>query len=500
MRILMASTELWPLAKVGGLADMVGSLSRALCALGHEVRCALPRFPEVEAALPAGAHEVNRTEVAVRLAKGRTAVIVSRCEGGALPSPVLLFAHELFRRPGIYVDPATRMGYPDNGLRWALFCRAIHAEIGDNGFVPDVVHAHDHQAALLPALIRWGPPVRDRRPATVFTAHNLGYQGIEPRSWIEDSGLPEGLDFPAGPLEYHGRVNLMKLGLESADLLTTVSPRYAVEIRSGPEFGAGLEGVLAARAGRLRGILNGIDVEAWNPATDSHLPFRYDPHRLASKGKVKAALLEETGLEPPARGVPLVGMVTRLVSQKGIDLVVPVLDAILRDGIQVVILGTGEARFETVLRETASEHPGRLAFLSGQDEGIAHRIEAGSDMFLMPSRYEPCGLNQMYSLRYGTVPLVRAVGGLGDTVVDLDEDPDRANGFVFRAYEPAELLKTVRRAARAFRDRKLWRGLMIRGMAADFSWERPARQYVAAYAEAMSARVPNPPEAMWKAK
>jgi starch synthase len=496
----MASTELWPLAKVGGLADMVGALARALGALGHEVRCALPRFPEADAALPAGAHEVRRSEVPVRLSRGRTVVAVSRYEGDALPSPVLLVGHEMFRRPGIYVDPATRLGYPDNGRRWALFCRAIHAEIGEDGWIPDVVHAHDHQAALLPALFRWAPPIRDGRPATVFTVHNLGYQGIEPRSWIEDSGLPAGLDFPAGPLEYHGRVNLMKLGLEAADVLTTVSPRYAEEIRSGPEFGAGLEGVLSARTEHLRGILNGIDVVVWDPERDPHLPFAYGPRRLGNKAKVRAALHEETGLDAPVPGVPLVGMVTRLVSQKGIDLLIPVLDAILGGGIQIVILGAGEARFEAALRESASRHPGRLAFLSRHDEGIAHRIEAGSDMFLMPSRYEPCGLNQMYSLRYGTVPLVRAVGGLKDTVVDLDEDPDRANGFVFRAYEPAELLKTVRRAARAFRDRKLWRGLVARGMSADFSWERSAREYVEAYGEAVAERGRKPPEAVWTAR
>jgi starch synthase len=493
----MVSAELWPLAKVGGLADMVGALARALGALGHEVRCALPRFPEAEAALPAGAHEARRSEVPLRFSRGRTAVAISLYEGGALPSPVLLVGHDVFRRPGIYVDPATRLGYPDNGLRWALFCRALHAGIGADGWIPDVVHAHDHQAALLPALLRWAPPPRERRPATVFTVHNLGYQGIEPRSWIEDSGLPAGLDFPAGPLEYHGKVNLMKLGLEAADVLTTVSPSYAEEIRSGPEFGAGLEGVLSGRAGRLRGILNGIDVAVWDPEKDPHLPFGYGPGRMANKAKVRAALHEETGLTPPSPGIPLVGMVTRLVSQKGIDLLTPVLDAILRDGIQLVVLGEGEVRFEAAIREAASRHPGRLAFLSRHDEGIAHRIEAGSDMFLMPSRYEPCGLNQMYSLRYGTVPLARAVGGLKDTVVDLDEDPERANGFVFRAYEPAELLKTVRRAARVFRDRKLWRGLVARGMGADFSWERSAREYVEVYGEAASARAPKSPEAAW---
>jgi starch synthase len=489
VRVLMASAELWPLAKVGGLADMVGSLACALGGLGHEVVCALPRFQETDAALAQGARETGASTVEVKVRRGRGAVRVVRVEGGALPSAVLLFDHELLRRPGIYVDPATRLGYADNGLRWALFCRAVHAFLGTDGWLPDIVHAHDHQTALLPALIRWAAPSRAGHAATVFTIHNLGYQGIEPRAWIEDSGLPPGLDFPSGPLEFHGKANLMKLGLEAADLLTTVSPRYAEEIRSGPEFGAGLEGVLAVRASRLTGILNGIDTEVWNPATDPHLPFRYGPGSLENKAKVKEALLREAGLTPPGPGAPLVGMVTRLVGQKGIDLLVPALDEILEDGIRIAILGEGEARFEIALREAASRHPGCLAFMTGHDEGLAHRIEAGSDVFLMPSHYEPCGLNQMYSLRYGTVPLVRAVGGLADTVVDLDEDPERSNGFVFRAYEPAELLETVRRAARAFRERKLWRGLVERGMSADFSWDRSAREYVAVYERAAAERL-----------
>ena len=500
MRVLMASAELWPLAKVGGLADMVGSLARAVGVLGHDVRCALPRFPETEAGLPPGTREVARTEVSVPLKHGRAGVLVLRFEGEALPASVLLVDHESFHRPGIYTDPATRLGYPDNGLRWAIFCRALHADTGADGWIPDVIHAHDHQAALLPALYRWTPARHASPPATVFTIHNLGYQGIEPRSWIEASGLPPGLDFPGGPLEFHGKVNLMKLGLEAADLLTTVSPRYAEEIRSGPEFGAGLEGVLSSRGTRLRGILNGIDTEVWNPSTDPHLPAHYGPRRLANKAKVREALHAEIGFEPPDKAVPLLGMVSRLVSQKGIDLLIAVLDAIVRDGAQMVILGAGDARFETALRAAAARHPGRVAFLSTHDEGLAHRIEAASDMFLMPSRYEPCGLNQMYSLRYGTVPLVRAVGGLADTVVDLDEDPERSNGFVFRAYEPVELLKTVRRALRAFRERKLWRGLVDRGMAADFSWERSARDYVTVYERALSGRAPRHPEVAWTAR
>ncbi len=490
MRVLMVTAELWPLAKVGGLADMVGSLAGALGRIGHDVRSAIPRYRDLVERVPPGLRETGTREVSFVVRHGRVSARVVRVEGEDLPSPVDLVAHDTFDRPGIYLDPATRRPYEDNGLRWAIFCRAVHAAVGSDGWVPDVVHAHDHQTALVPALLRWAklPGRLARRPATVFTIHNLGYQGIEPPSWAELSGLPRGLEYAAGPIEFHGQVNLMKMGIVASDRLTTVSPRYAEEIRASGEFGAGLEGVLAGRADRLSGILNGIDGSVWDPGSDPHLPFRYGPESLAGKGKVAAALRRELGLDDSRPRAPLVGMVTRLASQKGIDILLPVLDRILDDGVQMVILGSGDERYESALREAARRRPGRMAFRTGHEEELAHRIEGGADMFLMPSRYEPCGLNQMYSLRYGAVPLVRAVGGLADTVVDLDEDPERANGFVFRAYEPAELLKTVRRAVRIWRDRGLWRALVLRGMAADFSWERSAGRYEEVYREALADR------------
>ncbi len=490
MRVLMVTAELWPLAKVGGLADMVGSLAGALGRAGHDVRCAIPRYHDLVERIPPGLRETGSREVSFVVRHGRVSARVSRIEGDGLPSPVDLVAHDTFDRPGVYTDPATRRPYEDNGLRWAIFCRAAHAALGADGWVPDVVHAHDHQTALVPALLRWTrtPQGLPRRPAAVFTIHNLGYQGIEPLAWAELSGLPRGLENAAGPIEFHGQVNLMKMGLVAADRLTTVSPRYAEEIRTSAEFGAGLEGVLAGRADRLAGILNGIDGSVWDPRTDPHLPFRYGPTTLAAKAKVSAALRKELGLDEPEPRAPLVGMVTRLASQKGIDILLPVLDRILDDGVQIVVLGSGEEAYERSLGEAARRRPGRMAFRTGHEEELAHRIEGGADMFLMPSRYEPCGLNQMYSLRYGTVPVVRAVGGLADTVVDLDEEPERANGFVFRAYEPAEVLKTVRRAARIWRDRNLWRSLVLRGMAADFSWERSAGRYAEVYGQALSDR------------
>jgi starch synthase len=411
-------------------------------------------------------------------------------EAAGLPAPVLLVSHESFDRPGIYVDPKTGASYPDDASRWTLFCRALHGFFRGDGWTPDVVHLHDHQTSLLGALIRWAPtaPARPRRSATVFTIHNLGYQGIEPLRWARDSGLPPGIERVGGPLEFHGRANLMKLGIESADWLTTVSPRYAVEITEQPEFGCGLEGVLSDNRARLTGILNGIDTTTWDPAVDPHLPFRYTRDTIGIKAKNKAALRAELGLATPDSEVPLAGMVSRLATQKGFDLLLPILPAILEEGVQVAILGSGEARIESALRAVAATHLGRMVFRSGHDEKLAHRIEGGADMFLMPSRYEPCGLNQMYSLRYGTVPVVRSVGGLADTVVDLEEDPGRANGFAFRVWEPAELLGTVRRAVRAWRDPALWDRLRARGMDSDFSWRVSAHKYAEVFARAMSER------------
>lgn len=484
----MVSAELGNLAKAGGLADMVASLARALCGQGHDVRCALPRYRQVADRLPPTAREEHAIDVGLSLGGRQETLRVARVEDPSFPAPVLLVSHPMFDRPGIYDDPATRQGYPDNGLRWAAFCRAVHAVLGSDGWIPEVVHGHDHQAGPILGLLRWSrlPPPLFERPGLVFTIHNLEYQGNEHPTWLASSGLPPDLGRPLGPAEFHGRVNLMKLGIEAADRITTVSPRYADEIRSGPEFGAGLERVLARRAGDLVGILNGIDTVEWNPALDSHVPVRYTSASFTDKSKNRTALCREIGVEDLAGRVPLVGMVGRLTSQKGFDLLFPVLDAILGDGVPMVILGSGESRYEAALAAATRAHAPRLAVRVGFDEGLAHRIEAGADAFLMPSRYEPCGLNQMYSLRYGTVPIVRGVGGLLDTVLDVDEHPARGNGFVFRRYEPLELLATVRRAVAAFRDPASWTQLALRGMEADFSWDVPARRYAQVYRESLA--------------
>ena len=483
----MASAELHPLAKAGGLADMVGALSAALPDREVEVRCALPGYRVAQRALPPDAREVGSQEVAIALRGPMERVRIRHLEAPGLPAPILLVEHPVFDREGIYDDPATREGYGDNGERWALFCRAVHASLGRDGWIPDVVHGHDQQGAPLLALLRWAalPEGLSRRPGLVLTVHNLEYQGVEDAGWMTRSGLPLELFRPLGPAEYHGRVNLLKLGILAADRITTVSPRYAQEIRT-PEFGAGLQHVLATCGDRLRGILNGVDTQTWDPALDPHLPVRYTPKNFASKAYNRQRLVEEVGLLPPSEGRPLFGWVGRLTSQKGVDLLLGALDVLLRDGVSMVLLGSGEGRYERALEEAARRQGGRLAVRLSFDEGLAHRIEGGADAFLMPSRYEPCGLNQMYSLRYGTVPVVREVGGLADTVRDADRDGVAGNGFTFGDYHPSALLDAARRASAAYADPSRWQTLALRGMDEDFSWVKPARAYQAVYEETLA--------------
>lgn len=486
MRILMASPELVPLAKVGGLGDMVGSLSRALSALGHDVRCALPHYKAAEQALPKDTKVVDRKELRFPFRGSVTRVGLTWVEAESLPARVLLVGHPLFDRDGIYGDPVSGQGYGDNGTRWAVFSRGVQGALFKDDWFPDVVHAHDHQAAPLLGLMRWstGPGRLPRRPALVFTIHNAAFQGIESPQWVSDAALPWDLYYSTGPLEYHGNVNLMKIGLEASHQITTVSPRYAKEICTSEEFSGGLQGAFEARADRLTGIVNGIDEDLWDPSKDPHIQFHYTSKDLQPKSRNRTALRKELGLERGKVGVPLLAMVSRLTSQKGIDLLLDVIDPVIGAGTQMVVLGSGEQRYQVALKKAALRHPGKLVVKIGFSEPLAHRIEAAADIFVMPSRFEPCGLNQLYSLRYGTVPVVRAVGGLADTVIDLDEFPERANGFVFRMQDGIELYKTIHRALRAFKNRKLWRELVERGMEGDYSWSRSADAYVEVYRKA----------------
>lgn len=482
MRVLMAAAELAPLARAGGLADNVAGLAAALAAAGHDVRCALPRYGGIEARFPEGATETPVGETGLFAAGRWTRVRLTHLHGPSLGFTIVLVGHEVFEPHGIYVDEATGEPFANDALRWKVFCRALHETLGRDGWIPEIVHGHDHQTGLLMGLLRWRSSAH--RPARVFTVHQLEYQGIAARPWIADSGLPNDLYYPMGPLEFHGQVNPTKLGIESANRVTTVSPSFAREVRESEEAGEGLQGVFARRAPELDGILNGIDPTIWDPAGDRHLAHRYTAGKPAARGKNRAALRAAVGLPAPRPDLPIAGVLGRVSPEKGFDLLIAAVAAILDAGAQLVVHGAGDPDLEDALRDAAGFHAGRLAVRIGWDEPLAHRIAAGSDLLLVPSRHEPSGFHQMVALRYGAVPVVRAVGGHADTVTDADADPKQGTGFTYREQDVESFVAAVRRGIRAFGDRKRWGAIVRRGMETDLSWARAAAAYGEVYRKA----------------
>jgi starch synthase len=471
MEILFVASEVAPWSKTGGLGDVGGALPRALAARGHAVHVVTPRYASID---PEASGFVRR-DGALRVRGEATTLWVK--EGRPA---VYLLEHERYYggRRGLYGDGARE--YADNAERFAYLARAALALPAALRLRPRIVHANDWQAGLCPFLLRHehgdDPALAGAR--TVFTIHNLAYQGVFPKAVVPFLGLPWDV-FRLDAMEFHDQLSFMKAALSFADALTTVSPTYAKEVLT-PAGGQGLDPVLRQRRADLHGILNGIDVSEWDPSRDPHLPAHYSARDLSGKAICKAGLQRELGLAIRP-DVPLLAMVTRLADQKGIDLVVSSLADLLEREVQVAVLGTGSHAYEEAFARAARERPDRMAAHIGFDEGLAHRIEAGADAFLMPSRFEPCGLNQMYSLRYGTPPIVRAVGGLDDTVEDFD-GWTRGTGFKFAEYTPGALMLAVRRALETWRDRRAWHGLVVRGMGQDFSWDRSARSYEALYA------------------
>jgi starch synthase len=482
LRILFVASEVEPFAKTGGLADVTGALPGALEALGHDVRVFMPKFRGVErAGGPPLRVVLPRLEVPLDPRTVEGSVLEGRTGQGV---PVYFLAQDhYYDRPALYTTPEG--DYADNCERFVFFCRAVMEALPRLDWMPHVIHAHDWQAGLVPVyaetLYRDAPGYRDA--ATVFTVHNLAYQGLFWHYDLPMTGLGWDLFTPAG-IEFYGKMSLLKGGLVFADLLTTVSPTYAREIQTA-EYGEGLEGVLGERSADLVGILNGIDYEAWNPATDADLPKRFGPEDLEGKAVCKAVLREGMGLPDPGRPAPLVAIVSRLAPQKGLDLAAAAVPAIVEEGGQLVLLGTGEERLERAFTDLARAHPGAVAVKLGFDAGLARRIYAGADLFLMPSRYEPCGLGQLIALRYGTIPVVRRTGGLADTIREWDGGAGRGTGFVFEELTPEACQAAVRRALAAYRQPAAWSRLVRNAMAEDFSWEASAEKYVACYRRAI---------------
>jgi starch synthase len=477
MRVLFCASEIVPLAKTGGLADVAGALPAALAASGVDVRLAMPRYRGVT--LPHNGWSLVEVQAGTDTIRG--AAVEGRMPGSGVPI-TLIDQPELFDRPGLYGENGR--DYDDNLTRFTFFSRAVLQWLGAQQWQPDVIHCNDWQTALIPAILA----AQRRGPATVLTVHNLAYQGLFPEEQFARTGLPPSM-FAMHGLEFWGQVNLLKGGLYFADLLSTVSETYAREIQT-DEFGAGLDGVLRDRAGDLFGILNGVDYSTWDPSVDPFIPARYAVDDLAGKAVCKAHLQRTLNLPEDPR-TPLIGMVTRLADQKGLDLVAAIIGDVLDRGVQFVLLGTGDPRYHELFQELTARRPTQVGARLGFDNALAHLIEAGADLFLMPSRYEPSGLNQLYSLRYGTVPVVRRTGGLADSVVDVaPETLERgsANGFVFDRYAPDALWDALRRALDAFRTPAVWRRIQQHGMRADFSWNRSAARYRDLYERALNRR------------
>ena len=475
--VLMVGSEALPFSKTGGLADVLGALPLALGKLGHRVTLVTPKYRGVQAHGAARTIQVG----GVGGALSETRVIEQPLAEHV--KAVLVERPELYDRDALY---GAGGDYPDSPRRFAFLCRAALEYALQSGESFDILHAHDWQAGLAPVYLRtrYANESRLSGMTAIFTIHNLAYQGNFPPDWLAPLELgPELMSMDA--LEYWGQLSLMKGGIVFSDSITTVSPTYAREIQS-KEYGFGFDGVLGRRAADLHGILNGIDIDRWDPRRDPFLPEPYDEQSLEKKETAKRALLDLLCPGTPFDQFdrPLVGVVSRLVDQKGFDLVAGIAPELLTYG-SFAVLGTGDPRYENLLRDLAAAHPQRFAVKIGFDEPLAHLIEAAADIFLMPSRFEPCGLNQMYSMRYGTVPVVRATGGLEDTVADYNDATGAGTGFKFGPYTPAALLDAMQRAKTAFGNPSNWKRLQAAGMRQDFSWDRSAREYVKLYESAM---------------
>ena len=475
MKILLASSEVFPFSKTGGLADMVGALARALAQAGHEARVVTPlyrgilnKFPKIKKEdwvfnLPLGDQWVQAGLWSLEPEKGLKIYFIEQ--------------PEFFDRAGIYLEK--NISYPDNDARYIFFSKCVVHLARYLPWRADVIHVHDWQVSLVPAMLQqqkregWGNP-----PPSCLTIHNLAYQGVFPGEAFELTNLAPDF-FNPDAAEYFGLLNCLKAGIALADCITTVSPRYAREIMT-EEYGCGLDGMLRRRADKLTGILNGVDYSEWNTTKNPHLFKPFSVTKLAAKKFNKLELQRQVAL-PVDDKIPLFGTISRLAEQKGVDIQLGALEEMLNSNIQFVQLGSGSPEFERGYRELAARFPTKVAVRFGYDETLAHRIEAGCDFFLMPSRFEPCGLNQMYSLRYGTIPIVRATGGLDDSVVDFTESAKAATGVKFFEYSARALAKAIRKALAIYADAGLLRKCRQNGMKADFSWKNTVKQYVKVY-------------------
>ncbi|HUX06236.1 MAG TPA: glycogen synthase GlgA [Acidobacteriota bacterium] len=485
-RVLLASAEIVPFAKEGGLADVAGALPKALAEVGVDIRAVMPLYGGIDRDKFGikSLESIPPLEIPMGPDTETAAVYATKIPGSDVP--VYMIANgRFFDRKGVYNDPETGEGYSDNAFRFIFFQKAVIELLRHLNWTPEVIHCNDFHTGLIPYYVRSRRGELRELEATLFSIHNLAYQGVVPLEIMPVAEIPLEKFYPMSPFEFYGKVNMMKVGIVYATLINTVSPTYAREIQSDAEFGAGLEGVLRSRASDLSGIINGIDYSVWNPEIDSLIPHQFSAADLKGKELNKQELLKHYNLPQRKGRVPLIGIISRLADQKGFDILEESLDRLMEQDIQMVVLGTGVRKYHELFEAAAAKYPEKLGVSLAFDNALAHLIEAGSDMFLMPSRYEPCGLNQLYSLRYGTIPVVRATGGLADTIADYNPESGRGTGFSFKEYSGHALFGAVQRAVRLFADGKSWKALIGNAMTADFSWKSSAEKYLKLYNRAV---------------
>ncbi len=484
LNVLFLSSEVFPFAKTGGLADVASSLPQAMKEIGNDVRLAIPRYGFVNER-KFRIHEIIRLkDINIPIGKKVAKLNVKSSFLIGEKSKVQIYfidSSEFFGRQGIYQDPKTKKDYPDNDERYIFYSRGIFEILKRLGWAPHIIHCNDWQTGLVPVYLKkiYGKDPFFKKVKTVFTIHNVAYQGNFPKETFQKTGLPEDVFTPEGA-EFYDKLSFLKAGIVYSDVVTTVSGTYAKEISDSQEYGCGMEGVLKKRKKAFSGIVNGIDYSVWNPDTDQFIPFKFSIKSIDAKVENKKYLLKKYNMKFDPQ-VPLIGMVTRLVEQKGIDLVIDGFADLMKMNVQLILLGTGEKQYHTKLEALAKKYPDRFALELRYDDELSHLIEASADMFLMPSKFEPCGLNQLYSLKYGTLPVVRKTGGLVDTVKEVNVQKGTGTGFFFDEYKKEEMLKAVSHAVNAFGDQKGWQRIIRNAMAEDFSWTNSARQYEELY-------------------
>jgi len=490
-KILFVTSEVVPFVKTGGLADVSAALPQMLSELGHEIRIVVPKYGAVDDR-KFKIHEVVRLkDLVVKIGNKDVMFSLKSCflPGQKVRVQIYFLDNQEYfgSRNSLYSDPMTGKDYPDNDERFTLLNRAVFELIIKLGWIPDIIHCNDWQCGLIPAYLKtvYKDEENFDQFKTLFTIHNLAYQGVFNSTSFKLTGLPENLNSNKGILN-NGKMNFMKSGLQFADVINTVSETYANEIRTSDELGEGLKDVLAKRKNDLYGIINGIDTKVWNPEKDKHLPKKYSLKNIQQKVVNKQALAEKFGFEFN-EDVPIIGLISRLYDSKGIDLIQKAFPQIIDQEIQFILLGTGDKNYHTFFDQMSRKYRQKFACYLGFNDDLAHLIEGGADMLLMPSKYEPCGLNQMYSLKYGTVPLVRETGGLADTVIRYNEKTGQGNGFMFKKYNTIDFLAELKHAIKIYNNKEAWAKIVRNGMKADFSWNSSAKKYIELYKTILSS-------------